>query len=238
MSENQVKDPNRKTTFVLRTSDKNRISRNNFQWPESGYVEAPDWEPTRECGNGLHGLKLGKGDYSCLSRESDATWQIVEVYEDVIVNLDNKIKYPFGWVAYSGNSGGAIRFLLTEIGKTLNGLTAQTSGYYAHSQTSGNHAHSQTSGGSAHSQTSGDYAHSQTSGDYAHSQTSGKHAVAVALGYEPKAMAEHSTGCIVLQWYDQISKRVRVAVGYVGENIKAGVWYRLDQSGNFVECEE
>ena len=254
MSENQIKDPNRKTTFVLRTSNENRIAYGNFQWPERGYVEAKDWEPTQQCGNGLHGLRLGVGDYSYLSRESKATWQIVEVYDDVIVDLGDKIKYPFGWVVYSGDSGGAIRFLLNEIGKVANAVIAiaqtngiaahaQTSGYAAHAQTSGSHAHAQTSGENAHAQTSGSYAHAQTSGDaahaqtsgsYAHAQTSGENAIAISLGAHAKAKADDDTGCIVLRWYDK--SRVRVAVGYVGENIKAGVWYCLDVYGNFVEC--
>ncbi|WP_445081510.1 DUF7666 domain-containing protein [Martelella alba] len=44
------------TVLVLRTCNSDMTSRNDFVWPESGLVECPDWEPTEECGNGLHGL--------------------------------------------------------------------------------------------------------------------------------------------------------------------------------------
>ena len=42
--------------YVLRTCNPDLISHEGFQWPESGFVEAPDWEITGNCGNGLHGL--------------------------------------------------------------------------------------------------------------------------------------------------------------------------------------
>ena len=36
----------------------------SFTWPQSGPVEAPDWQPHDICGNGLHGLPWGEGgDY-------------------------------------------------------------------------------------------------------------------------------------------------------------------------------
>lgn len=38
--------------LVLRSCKEDMTSYNGFQWPEKGYVEAPDWEATGECGNG------------------------------------------------------------------------------------------------------------------------------------------------------------------------------------------
>ena len=42
-------------------------------------------------------------------------------------------------------------------------------------------------------------------------------------------------GAIALAWWD--GTRPRIAVGYVGEELKADTWYRLDDKGNFVEVE-
>ena len=244
---NQLKDPSRKTTFVLRTSDKDRRARSNFQWPESGYVEAPDWRPTAECGQGLHGLLLGKGDYSHLKLGSDATWQIVEVYEDTVVNIGEKVKFPFGWVVYSGRSAGAIRFLLSEISKIVNVLMnkdaattgyaahAATTGYAAHAATTGESAHAATTGYAAHAATTGESAHAATTGESAHAATTGKYAIAVALGKGSMVKAGEN-GCVVIRWQD--TDRPRISVGYVGEDIKANTWYKVDGSGYLVEVQE
>ena len=42
-------------------------------------------------------------------------------------------------------------------------------------------------------------------------------------------------GAIALPWWDEASNRTRFAVGYVGENIKPGVFYTLDGAGEFTE---
>ena len=47
------------TVLVLRTCRKvgDRIlAYNDFEWPTSGPVAAPDWDQRAECVNGLHGL--------------------------------------------------------------------------------------------------------------------------------------------------------------------------------------
>ena len=92
-----------KRVLVLRTCDKNMKSFGGFQWPKSGRVEAPDWKPTKECGNGLHGLKEGRGDGSYLSWEESAIWQAVWVQEDLILEFDGKCKFPWCEVACVGD---------------------------------------------------------------------------------------------------------------------------------------
>jgi hypothetical protein len=47
--------------LVLRTVRPDRRSHGGFFWPESGPVEAPDWNPKARCGGGLHGLLRGCG---------------------------------------------------------------------------------------------------------------------------------------------------------------------------------
>ena len=92
-----------KYVWVLRTSDKHRRSYNGFQWPEKGMVEAQDWDPVWECGNGLHGALWGEGDGSLFNWNVDATWQIVKVLRSDIGCLDGKVKFPRGEVIFSGS---------------------------------------------------------------------------------------------------------------------------------------
>jgi hypothetical protein len=62
------------TTYMLRTCRPDMTSHNGFQWPTSGPVECPDWNPRAACGNGLHGLLHGEGDASLLDWSEDAQW--------------------------------------------------------------------------------------------------------------------------------------------------------------------
>lgn len=52
-------------TLMLRTCIRDGADRltayGGFVWPASGPVECPDWEPKKECGNGLHGFLRGAG---------------------------------------------------------------------------------------------------------------------------------------------------------------------------------
>lgn len=69
---------------------------NGFKYPESGPVEASDWKPTKECGNGLHGLLWGQGDWSLVHGAVDARYLVIEVDAADIVDLQNKVKFPRG----------------------------------------------------------------------------------------------------------------------------------------------
>jgi len=102
--------------LVLRTSNKDRISYGDFQWPESGPVEAPDWNQEPICGRGLHGALWGEGDGALFNWVEDATWQVVEVLFKDIVDLGGKIKFPQGNVVFSGSREGATNFLLANGG--------------------------------------------------------------------------------------------------------------------------
>jgi hypothetical protein len=71
--------------LILKTTNPDLTSRNGFQWPDSGYVECPDWDPAPQCGNGLHGLLWGEGDGGLLNWDSDAKWLVVEVDEEDVI---------------------------------------------------------------------------------------------------------------------------------------------------------
>jgi hypothetical protein len=99
-------------TYMLRTCDKNMRAYHGFVWPESGPVSAPDWNPEPVCGGGLHGLLMGIGDISHLSRDSNAKWFVVAVDSGSVVDLTGKVKVPSGNVVYCGDRDGAVSFLV------------------------------------------------------------------------------------------------------------------------------
>ena len=113
--------------LILRTCDKNGLSSGGFQWPKSGHVEAPDWKPTRECGNGLHGALWGEGDGSLLSFGRDAVWIVAEVSE--WIDLDGKVKFPSANVLHYGDRQTATDFIAANgaIGAVIGGTA--TAGY-------------------------------------------------------------------------------------------------------------
>ena len=82
------------TSLVLRTCNADGTSHGGFVWPEAGPVACPDWEPTAECGHGLHGALWGEGDGGLFRWEQTARWQVLEVPADTIVDLRGKVKFP------------------------------------------------------------------------------------------------------------------------------------------------
>ena len=91
----------RKKTYILRTCTADMTSRDGFKWPKRGVVEAPDWEPTAECGQGLHGFLMGEGDGSLADFDPLAKWLVAEV--DEYIDLGGKVKFPRARVIYAGD---------------------------------------------------------------------------------------------------------------------------------------
>jgi hypothetical protein len=96
------------TVLVLRTCAADMTSHNGFRWPESGPVEALDWKPIAECGNGLHGLLRGEGNGELLNWDANAKWLVVEVEASAYVDLKGKVKFPRGVVVYAGDRQAAV----------------------------------------------------------------------------------------------------------------------------------
>ena len=90
--------------LVLKSIAANMKAYGGFQWPESGAVPAPDWKPTDECGNGLHGWLWGAGDASLRCKDYDAKWLVLSVPADSIVDLGQKVKFPSCEIKYLGLS--------------------------------------------------------------------------------------------------------------------------------------
>lgn len=101
--------------LILRNVPANMISCHGFVWPESGMVEAPDWQPHYKCGNGLHGLLWGCGSTAYFLTDRGTKWLVVEADEsDVLTGkgeLTDKCKFRRGNIVYCGNRTGAIKHL-------------------------------------------------------------------------------------------------------------------------------
>ena len=172
-------------TLVLRTVAPDMSSRNGFIWPKRGPVECPDWDPTPECGHGLHGLPWGTGDASLIDASEGRVWLVVEVPTDELVDLSGKVKFRHGTVVHRGDRLSATAYLLER-------APAGTVCHYA-SVTAGDRG--TATAGDAGTATAGDagtatagYGGTATAGDYGGTATAGDAGTATA-GYGGTATA-------------------------------------------------
>src|ERR1035437_1543596 len=104
----------KKNILVLRTCSASMISSNNFKWPGEGAVVCPDWEPTDQCGHGLHGLPWGVGDGNLLDWSNGARWLVVSVSASHlrmgVGDLTDKCKFSRGIVMFCGDRIGAVAY--------------------------------------------------------------------------------------------------------------------------------
>ena len=243
--------------LVMRTCRADMSSYNGFVWPESGPVSAPDWEPTEQCGNGLHGCLWGEGDSHLLNWDGDAKWLIVEVDTESIIDLSGKVKFPSGNVVHCGDRVSATNFLMPfASGKRVIGGTATAGDYgtatagYRGTATAGDGG-TATAGdrgtataGFGGTATAGDYG-TATAGDYG-TATAGDYGTATAgfggtatAGYRGTATAG-DYGTLLIRYHHRNSNSYRVAIGIVGENgIEANTPYRVEDGKlKRVEIEE
>ena len=188
--------------LAIRTADKNHQSYGKFQWPKEigSIIECNDWDENEECGNGIHALLDGWGDWSLLSNDVDAIWQIVEVDRTKCVDLRGKVKFRQCRLVYSGLFAGAMKIISewqiniltnstqnndnftetnSEEGKKLIG----SSGDYSKIGSSGDCAQICSSGDRARIGSSGYYAQIGSSGDSSQIGSSGDYARICSSGY-------------------------------------------------------
>ena len=241
--------------FVIRTTNKDGASEsqyaNGFVWTREvgAIIDAPDWQPTAACGNGLHGCLDGVGNWAYLSSQHDALWWIVGVKRAECIDMGGKVKFPRGKVVYFGGINGALQTIAKEwrrvaqeaIEKAKIEDSAEsvcTSGLRAHASTSGEDAHASTSGLRAHASTSGWGAHASTSGWDAHASTSEKQSVSSGLGINNQARAAEG-GAICLVCRNGDGDIIAIRASKVGENgILPDVFYRLNENDEFEEVKE
>ncbi len=91
--------------LILRKCNKDGSSSHGFVYGQTGdTVTAPNWSPKPECGNGLHGLKQGNGEWELLKGNQ---WLVIEADEEDIVDIDNdKCKFRTGKILYRGDKEG------------------------------------------------------------------------------------------------------------------------------------
>ena len=210
--------------LVLRACNADGTSYNGFRWPTSGPVEAPDWKPTKKCGNGLHGLLWGVGDYSLVPRETGSRYLVVEVDAADVIDLGGKVKFPRGVVVFTSLNWWEALIYVKE--RRPAGMAEKiATGDYGHAAATGYSGHAAATGYSGHAAATGDYGHAAATGDSGHAAATGYYGHAAALSYNGKAKAG-TNGAVVLAWCD--GKRGRFLVGYVGEDgIEADTWYRV-----------
>ena len=93
--------------LILRKCWASGYSNFNFFYGNAGdIVTAPDWDPKPECGNGLHGLLEGNGNWDLLV---GSDWLVIEANESDIVNIDNqKCKFRTGKILFRGTANQLI----------------------------------------------------------------------------------------------------------------------------------
>jgi len=120
--------------------------------------------------------------------------------------------------------------------------TAASSGAFSTAASSGNNSKAASSGNNSTAASSGDYSKAAISGYRSTAASSGYRSTACATGISSIAMVAGiggaakagKGGAFALPWLD--GDQVRIAVGVVGENVKADVLYRISD-GNIVEAE-
>ena len=102
-----------KHVYVLRVNDANNQSRDGFQYPRKGKVSAPDWNPSPECGGGLHGWESGEGDPSVSTVHPDGVWLVLKVEDspENLTRLNGKVKFREGTVVFAGSRNAATEYI-------------------------------------------------------------------------------------------------------------------------------
>ena len=212
--------------LILRTCNADMQSYNGFQWPRSGPVTAPDWNPKEECGHGLHGFLRGEGEGSLADWRSEAVWVVAEV--ETFVDLGGKVKSPAAEVIFVGSRLDATALVKARypdaavIGANVtveNGRAAVVG--ERGTATAGTH-------GTATAGTHG----TATAGIFG-TATAGIFGTATAGDGGTATAGER--GMLQIYYYDRKNNRRRLAVAYIGEDgIRPTVKYRLDGNAKFV----
>lgn len=111
--------------LILRTCKPDATSFGGFQWPRSGHVVCPDWEPSHDYWNGLHGWLWGEGNGALGYIGPNAIWMVLEVNAKDVVDLTEAkvdfyyqvpvwgtVKFPECDIVFSGAQIEATRYIL------------------------------------------------------------------------------------------------------------------------------
>ena len=210
--------------------DKDGKAYGGFVWPKKGKVTAPDWEPTAECGHGLHALLNGEGDSGLLSWDDSTLWQVVRFDATTMVDLGGKVKFPCCDVIHTGTRATATACLwgLVGAGHAINGLVLHSDGRLL---ANGGH-HSTLTGGEYSMLTGGDYS-MLTGGDYSH--LTGGHC-STLTGGDCSTLTGGDCSCITIVWWCDGNRRS--ASFNQGEDYEADVPYKAICEGRDCRLEK
>jgi len=250
-----------KYEYIIRTVEKDYTSYNNFQWPKSGQVKADDFKPTSECGNGLHGLRIGQQNPGVWY--DDGIVLLLQVPASTIIDLEDnsKCKFPECKIVMSGNMNEITNYLYNK-DINIEGLYRRTHfSDQSEKWTGGNY--STLTAGSYSALTAGDFS-TLTAGHYStlitgnqcaliagndSTLTAGVNSTLTAGFYSKLTAGNDSTltagvnstltagnrSRLCCEHWDNDNK-IRLAIAYVGENdIKPNQAYRVNNKGEFYE---
>lgn len=245
-------------SIVLRVCRSDMTSYNGFIWPETGYVEAPDWDAKEECRNGLFGWFEAQGyaNSSSYLNEPDARYLVLEVETDSIIHLQGKCKFPRAKVCFVGNREEALAYIeehyphlqhspLLFASRKANDCEIATAGDYGTAVAGkGGTAVSRYKGTSVAGQggiAKSGFHGTSIAGDYGIAMVdeygtaiSGFRGTSIAGAYGA-AMAGIK-GIIQIEYF--YGEGSRLAIGYIGiDGLKPDVKYVLDTDHTFVEEE-
>ena len=213
------------TSLVLRVTDKDGRSYGGFQWPMTVGTEviAPNWEPTAECGNGLHGWLYGNGYHSVATIDNDSKWFVVEVLTSTIINLDGKCKFPRCTVCFVGDRKSAADYLIAHESRAQCVIGANLTVGDKQSCSVGALGYAQ--GGDRATVTGGDRA-TVTGGNWA-----------TVTGGDRATVTGGDRAELQLRYWDFIANRYRTKLGYIGENgLLPNTRYKLNDKQEFEPC--
>jgi len=227
--------------LVLKSVKADMTAYNGFLWPKKGKCVAPDWMPTIDCGNGLHGWKWGEGNASLRVKSEDAKWLVLSVEESTIIDLNGKVKFPECEVVFVGECHEAVLIIQScapDGNKCIFGTATAGDGGtatvgYGGTATAGDGGTATAGyGGTA---TAG-YGGTATAGDGG-TATAGDKGTATA-GYGGTATAG-SEGIIIIQYYDFQTKTLKRKMAMVdGMIILPGMKYRINDNYEFEPVNE
>jgi len=212
--------PKKYTAYMLQTCNRDMTSYEGFKWKKRGYVEAPDWNDKAECGSGLHGLLWGCGDADSCDLNPSAVWLVCKIDMRTVVDLIHNIKVPYCSVVFAGDRDSAVSKIISLGAQDKSVVFARKIG--GHYSTLNGGCHSVLSGGCHSVLSGGDYSVLNGGDD---SVLIGKEHSVLSGGYGSTLSVEYCDG-----------RRYRIAIGYVGEGLKAGVAYKLGNNGKFIEA--
>ena len=240
-------------SLVLRACRADLTSRNGFSW-KNKHVKAPDWSPTPECGQGLHGWLNGQGDPDAWKHQDDDKWLILAVKTSTVVDLRGKVKFPNARKLYVGSKVETASLLASILPGVPVMFAILTGGNYS-TLTGGNYS---TLTGGNYSTLTGGYG-SILTGGYRSTLTGGYRSTLTGGGCSTLTGGYGSTltggGCSTLtggygstltggygsalqiKWWDHLASRERIATAYVGEDgIEANTAYKLDANQQFIKA--